>query len=93
MIELQKLIYLQFCRSRSIKDGFWNQRKDNGMTTCNLQNDYVGMMMDINVNAIHNEGLPTVWHLFDSQNLGVKYIKNPHKTYHWRYSSGKGFRY
>lgn len=50
------------------------------MTTCDLQNEYVGMM-DINVNAIHNEGLPTVWHLLDSQNLGVMYIKNPHKNF------------
>jgi len=56
-IEFQKLIYLQFCRSRSIKDGFWDQRKDMRIHEHELQNKYVDMI-DINVNAIHNEVLP-----------------------------------
>ncbi len=42
--DLRKLAYFQFCHSRSIKDGFWDHRKDMRIHEHELQNKYVGMM-------------------------------------------------
>ncbi|MYE62695.1 MAG: DUF4238 domain-containing protein [Rhodothermaceae bacterium] len=74
------LAYIQFCRSKSIKDGFGDQRKDTGITKNALQNDYVDMMWNI-LNDLDKGILPIAWHDLDPLNLGVMCIKNPNKTF------------
>ncbi|MXY08035.1 MAG: DUF4238 domain-containing protein, partial [Rhodothermaceae bacterium] len=74
------LAYVQFCRSRSIKDGFGDQRKDMGITKYALQNDYVDMMWNI-LNDLDKGILPLAWHSLDPINLGTWCIKNPAKAF------------
>lgn len=76
---LLRLAYIQFTRSRSIKDGFLDQRTDMG--SADSQNAYVRMIKS-NLDCLENPisfPLPPAWESYESSNLGVMCIRVPKK--------------
>ena len=78
---LLRLAYIQFTRSRSIKDGFLDQRTDMG--SADSQNAYVRMIKS-NLDCLENPisfPLPPAWESYESLNLGVMCIRAPKKSF------------
>ena len=83
--DLLYLAYIQFTRSRSIKDGFMDQRTDCGTDVS--QNEYV-RMINANLDCLEEKGdgdiiypLPGAWEALLSESMGVLCIKNPKKSF------------
>ncbi|MXY08379.1 MAG: DUF4238 domain-containing protein, partial [Rhodothermaceae bacterium] len=78
---LLRLAYIQFTRSKSIKDGFLDQRK--GMGSADSQNAYVHMIK-INLDCLDDPisfPLPRKWESYESLNLGVMRIRAPKQSF------------
>jgi len=78
---LLRLAYIQVTRSRSIKDGFLNQRTNMGSS--DSQNAYVHMIEN-NLDCLDNPisfPLPPEWESYESLNLGVMRIRTPNKSF------------
>ena len=78
---LLRLAYMQFTRSKPIKDGFLDQRT--GMGSADSQNAYVHMIK-INLDCLDDPisfPLPSDWESYESLNLGVMQIQAPKKSF------------